>query len=174
MSEGSNVLRSSLRSIDAHPPLPRQRFIVEDQPDSEAVPMDVIFVGGGPAGLTGAIELARLVQRDNEGGEGLGDVEIGVLEKAGHLGEHSLSGAVVNPSGFQELFPEMSLDDFPFWRPVGKESVYFMTGSGSFRIPTPPTMKNIPAMMIVCRLKVKIKYISTPIGNMTKGVREPA
>ena len=118
MSEGTSVLRTSVRSIDAQPPLPRDRFIVEDQPDDEAVPMDVVFVGGGPGGLAGAIELARLVQADNEAGGGIGDVEIGVLEKAGQLGEHSLSGAVVNPSAFQELFPELSLDEFPFRRPV--------------------------------------------------------
>ena len=65
-----------------------------------------------------------------------------MLEKAGRLGDHSLSGAVVNPSGFRDLFPELSLDDFPFRRPVRQESVYFMTASGSVRIPTPPTMKN--------------------------------
>jgi electron-transferring-flavoprotein dehydrogenase len=142
MSEGNTVLRSSVRPLDAQPPLPVDRLIVEDQPDEEAVPMDVVFVGGGPAGLAGAIELARLVQKDNEAGGGLGEIEIGVLEKAGQLGEHSLSGAVVNPSGFRELFPELSIDDFPFRRPVAKESVYMMTGSKAIRIPTPPTMKN--------------------------------
>ena len=142
MSEGTSVLRTSVRSVDAQLPLPRHRLIVEDQPDAEAVPMDVVFVGGGPAGLAGAIELARLVQAGNESGGGLGDIEIGVLEKAGQLGEHSLSGAVVNPSAFRDLFPELSIEDFPFRRPVGKESVYFLTGSNAFRIPTPPTMKN--------------------------------
>jgi electron-transferring-flavoprotein dehydrogenase len=142
MSEGNTVLRSSVRPLDAQPPLPVDRLIVEEQPDEEAVPMDVVFVGGGPAGLAGAIELARLVQKDNEAGGSLGEIEIGVLEKAGQLGEHSLSGAVVNPSGFQELFPELSMDDFPFRRPVTKESVYMMTGTKAIRIPTPPTMKN--------------------------------
>jgi electron-transferring-flavoprotein dehydrogenase len=141
MSE-SNSLRGSIRPLDEQPPLPRDRFIVEDTPDDEAVPMDVIFVGGGPAGLSGAIELARLVQKDNESGGGIGEVEIGVLEKAGQLGEHSLSGAVVNPSGFHELFPELDLADFPFRRPVTKESVYVLTGSRAVRIPTPPTMRN--------------------------------
>ncbi|MDA0327702.1 MAG: electron-transfer flavoprotein:ubiquinone oxidoreductase [Gemmatimonadetes bacterium] len=142
MTEVTSVLRGSVRALDEQPVLPRERFIVADQPDSEAIPMDVVFVGGGPAGLAGAIELARLVKKDNEAGGGIGDVEIGVLEKAGQLGEHNLSGAVVNPSAFKELFPELSMDDFPFRRPVTKEAVYVMSESGAYRIPTPPTMKN--------------------------------
>ncbi|MDZ7781301.1 MAG: electron-transfer flavoprotein:ubiquinone oxidoreductase [Gemmatimonadota bacterium] len=142
MSEGTSALRNSVRPLDAQPSLPRERLIVEDTPDDEAVPMDVVFVGGGPAGLAGAIELARLVQKDNEEGDGLGEIEIGVLEKAGELGEHSLSGAVVDPSAFHELFPEMGVEDFPFRRPVDKEAVYYLTDSKSVRMPTPPTMKN--------------------------------
>ncbi len=104
--------------------------------------MDVVFVGGGPAGLAGAIELARLVRTDNEADDGLGEVEIAVLEKAGQLGEHSLSGAVVNPVALHELFPELDIGDFPLRGPVGKEAVYFLTEKRALRIPTPPTMRN--------------------------------
>lgn len=142
MAERTSVLRPSIRSLDHQPPLPRERFIVADQPDEEAIPMDVVFVGGGPGGLAGAIELARLVKADNEAGGGIGEIEIGVLEKAGQLGEHTLSGAVVNPSAFRELFPDVPLEDLPLRRPVEKESVYVMTASKAHRIPTPPTMKN--------------------------------
>jgi electron-transferring-flavoprotein dehydrogenase len=142
MAEGTSVLRTTIRSLDNQPPLPRERLIVADQPDEEAIPMDVVFVGGGPGGLAGAIELARLVKQDNENGGGIGEIEIGVLEKAGQLGEHSLSGAVVNPSAFRELFPDLPMDDLPLRRPVTKEAVYVMTASKSYRIPTPPTMKN--------------------------------
>ncbi|HEY3257883.1 MAG TPA: hypothetical protein VGJ64_03435, partial [Gemmatimonadaceae bacterium] len=124
------------------PPLPAERFIVRDPLDAEAVPMDVVFVGGGPAGLAGAIELANLVRKDNEAGGSLGDIQIAVLEKAPGLGEHSLSGAVVNPIAFRELFPELRYEDLPFRAPVVNERVYLMMGQRAQRIPTPPTMQN--------------------------------
>jgi electron-transferring-flavoprotein dehydrogenase len=142
MTEINRAPRRVVRPLDEQLQLPRERFLVEGPPDAEAVPMDVLFVGAGPAGLSGAIELARLVKGDRESGGSLGDIEIGVLEKAAQLGEHTLSGAVVNPAGFHELFPELSLEDLPLRRPVTKERVYVLTEGRSVRIPTPPTMKN--------------------------------
>ncbi len=125
------------------PPLPLQDIILTDPPDAEAVEMDVLFVGAGPAGLAGAIELARLVKKDNEAGGGLGEVNIGVLEKAEALGENNLSGAVVNPIALQELFPELKLEDFPFRQPVKGERVYVLpNGKLRLRVPVPFTMHN--------------------------------
>lgn len=123
------------------PPLPIDQLCVPETP-AEAEPMDVIFVGGGPAGLAGAIELARLVAEDNEKGDGVGDVDIAVLEKAESLGQHSLSGAVINPGPFRALFPGLEDSDFPFRAPVTGEAVYMLTGSRALRLPTPPTMHN--------------------------------
>jgi electron-transferring-flavoprotein dehydrogenase len=123
-------------------PLPLDRIILRDSPGAEAIEMDVVIVGGGPAGLACGIELAGLVKRDQESGGGIPDVGIAVLEKAGSLGEHNLSGAVVNPRAMRELFPDRAPSDFPFRQPVAGEAVYFMTEGRAQRLPTPPTMHN--------------------------------
>ncbi len=104
--------------------------------------MDVLFVGAGPAGLAGAIELARLAKRDKDNGGALGELEIGVLEKADSLGEHCLSGAVVNPGPFRELFPDVASEDLPFRAPAPRDRVYLLSERSKTRIPTPPTMHN--------------------------------
>ncbi len=136
------ILTGSIRPLDTQPPLPLDRLVLREAPEEEAIPLDVAIVGAGPAGLATAIELARLAKRDAENGGDLGQLEIGVLEKAGGLGEHNLSGAVVNPRAFKELFPDVPTQELPFRRPVTEESVYMLSQSGSQRLPTPPTMKN--------------------------------
>jgi electron-transferring-flavoprotein dehydrogenase len=122
--------------------LPRERLILDEAPGEERIDLDVVFVGAGPAGLAGAIELARLVRGDNESSGGIGDVSIGVLEKAAALGEHNLSGAVVNPRAFHDLFPELSIQDFPLGQPVRKESLYLLSEQRARRLPMPPSMHN--------------------------------
>lgn len=126
----------------AQPPLPRARFVVEEDPGPEAVPLDVLFVGGGPAGLAGAIRLAQLAARDREEGGPLADLEIGVLEKSGELGEHCLSGAVVNPEAFRTLFPDLDEAELPLRGRVAGDRVLLLTQRGRIRLPTPPSMRN--------------------------------
>ena len=133
---------SSILPVRHQPPLPLDQLIRREPPGSEAIDMDVVIVGAGPAGLACAIELARLARQDKESGSDMTELNIAVLEKAGALGEHSLSGSVVNPRAFRELFPDLNPSDFPFRQPVGGEAVYFLTEGRAQRIPTPPTMHN--------------------------------
>jgi electron-transferring-flavoprotein dehydrogenase len=120
------------------PALPLDQLIVRDGAGGagDRMELDVVIVGAGPAGLACAIQLARLAKAAGE------ELNIGVLEKAAALGEHSLSGAVVNPRALRELFPDLADADFPFRGPVTKEAVFLLTKGSKLRIPTPPTMHN--------------------------------
>ncbi len=120
------------------PPLPLDKLILPDGAAGagDRMELDVLIVGAGPAGLACAIELAKLAKADGS------ELNIGVLEKAAALGEHLLSGAVVNPRAFRDLFPDLADRDFPFRARVTKEAVYLLTQGGKLRLPTPPTMHN--------------------------------
>lgn len=112
-------------------PLP-STIIRTEAPSPEAIELDVVIVGAGPAGLACAIQLARANP----------ELAIGVLEKASALGEHTLSGASVNPVAMQRLFPDIAISDFPFRQEATDEAVYYLTESRATRVPTPPTMRN--------------------------------
>ncbi|HLQ59996.1 MAG TPA: electron-transfer flavoprotein:ubiquinone oxidoreductase [Gemmatimonadales bacterium] len=120
------------------PPLPLDKLILQDGAAGagDRMELDVLIVGAGPAGLACAIELSKLAKADRT------ELNIGVLEKAEALGEHSLSGAVVNPRALRELFPDLPDADFPFRAPVIKEAVYLLTAESKWRLPTPPSMRN--------------------------------
>src|ERR1039458_9589437 len=116
-------------------------------PEDELIEVGVAIVGGGTAGLACANRLLQLLAEDPETMERLGEVPVAVVEKAKTCGGHNLSGAVMRPGPLQELFPELSRED---WRKerfafgeVTKEAVYMLpNGKAKLRIPTPPPFKN--------------------------------
>ena len=97
----------------------------------------MLIVGAGPAGLSAAIKLAQLAREEN-----LEELQIAVMEKAEKPGYHTLSGAIINPSAFRELFPDTPDDDLPFARPVTRDRVYLLTERRALRLPVPPLMRN--------------------------------
>jgi electron-transferring-flavoprotein dehydrogenase len=108
--------------------------------EDELIEVGVAIVGGGTAGLACANRLLQLLGDDPELMEKLGEVPVAVIEKAKTCGGHNLSGAVMRPGPLQELFPEMSRED---WRKerfaygeVTKESIYALP-NGKMKLPVP-------------------------------------
>ena len=90
--------------------------------ERDEMEVGVLFVGAGPATLSGAIRLMDLIEDYNEkveSGEVEGeaiDVEelpIMVIEKGAQIGDQILSGAVVDPRAMFELFDDEFLTENP-------------------------------------------------------------
>jgi electron-transferring-flavoprotein dehydrogenase len=133
------------------PPVdPVKEFIKRDlDGEDERIDVGVAIVGGGTAGLACANRLLQLLGEDEAMMERLGEVPVAVIEKAKTCGGHNLSGAVMRPGPLQELFPELTREQ---WREkrfaygeVTKESVYMLTSAKTkLRVPIPfvPNFKN--------------------------------
>src|SRR5450755_701876 len=133
------------------PPVNSQKEFIKHGLDDEdeLIEVGVAIVGGGTSGLACANRLLQLLGDDAETLERLGEVPVAVVEKAKTCGGHNLSGAVMRPGPLQELFPEMSRED---WRKerfafgeVTKESIYALP-NGKMKLPVPtfavPNFKN--------------------------------
>ena len=128
--------------------------------EEERIEVGVAIVGGGTAGLACANRLLQLLGDDPELMEKLGEVPVAIIEKAKTCGGHNLSGAVVRPGPLQELFPDMTREQ---WREEGfafgevkKEGIYLLPNSKTkVRIPPPPPLKNhgneVMSVAALCR-----------------------
>jgi electron-transferring-flavoprotein dehydrogenase len=106
--------------------------------ERETMEVDVLFVGAGPATLASAIHLMNQLEAFNRSAEAAGRSPIEpptvlVIEKGAEVGDHMLSGGVMNPKAIRELIPDFVEQGFPteyvcdyagFWifHPKGKIS----------------------------------------------------
>jgi electron-transferring-flavoprotein dehydrogenase len=92
----------------------------------DVLDVDVLFVGGGPGSLAGAIRLAQLLEEREKAGKPAGEVTIAVIEKAADFGFHSCSGAVLDPRAIAELLPDYRAMGCPIEADVVHDEVWYL------------------------------------------------
>lgn len=104
--------------------------------DREYMDYDVVVVGAGPSGLSAACRLKQLNP----------EISVCVVEKGSEVGAHILSGAVLEPSALNELFPDWKTMGAPVTTPVTEDHIFVFTGAEKqLKVPSifaPKTMHN--------------------------------
>src|SRR5688572_6774107 len=109
----------------------------------DVLEVDVLFVGGGPGSLAGAIRLAQLLEEREKTGKAMGEVTIAVIEKAADFGFHSCSGAVLDPRAIRELIPDYREKGCPIEADVVHDEVWYLHEYDRGKMPfVPKPMKN--------------------------------
>ena len=97
---------------------------------------DVVIVGAGPSGLAAACRLKQVNP----------DISVCVVEKGSEVGAHILSGAVLEPTALNELFPDWKEMGAPVVTPVTEDHIFVMTDAEKrIKVPglfAPKTMHN--------------------------------
>jgi electron-transferring-flavoprotein dehydrogenase len=125
--------------------------------EREKIDFDVLFVGGGPASLAGAIRLMQLAKEKNM------PLEVALIEKGAEIGSHSLSGAILNPIALKELLPDYLKKSCPIESTVKEDGFYLLTQKKHYRIPVIPRYMHNKGFLIV-----SLSRFSRWLGNIAE------
>ena len=95
----------------------------------DTVSTDVLIIGGGPSGLAASIHLADILKQRGQ------SKRILLIEKGRSIGSHILSGAIIKPSVFKDLLPEVAFSEIPFNAKVTKDKTVFLTENRAIVLP---------------------------------------
>jgi len=105
---------------------------------NDTISTDVLIIGGGPSGLAASIHLTEILRQRGQMGRIL------LIEKGRSIGSHLLSGAVVKPSVFKELLPDVDFSEIPFNAKVTKDRTILLSEKSAIALPFHmPYMNNV-------------------------------
>lgn len=111
--------------------------------EREKIDFDVLFVGGGPANLAGAIQLMQMAKKKEM------NLDVALIEKGAEIGSHALSGAVMNPVALKELIPDFAEKNCPVEAVVRDDDFYFLTQKKQYRLPFIPRFMHNKGFYII-------------------------
>lgn len=124
--------------------------------ERDSLEFDIVCVGAGIATLSTVL---RLLKRAGQTGNAKAKPTVLIIEKGKHVGNHVLSGAVMDPEPLSELLSPGELKEFPIATTVVSEEFYRLSKSSGFKLPWIPSMMSAEGFPIIS-LSAATRYLS--------------